>query len=191
MPLLPIKFRKQSQRMYCYVASLKMVIDYAIDELKVDQKKLRVRTIAKITGTHRDIGTILGNIERINEQLKDSFPQIQFLDTIGGEFMDIAEEIDNDRPVIAWLVIAKDEGDTLFHSVVINGYAEDRTRILYVDPELTEEHCQREAEVGDFISNKLTSEGQLVKITVTTSGAKDVLGGIHPRGRRRLRRRRP
>jgi len=168
-----------------------MVIDYVIDELKVDQIKLRVRTIAKTTGTHRDIGTIPGNIERINEKLKDSFPQIQFLDTIGGEFMDIAEEIDNDRPVIAWLVIAKDEGDTLFHSVVINGYAEDRTRILYVDPELTEEHCQREAEVGDFISNKLTSEGHLVKITLTTRGAKDLMGGIHPIGRRRRRRRSP
>ena len=191
MPLLPIKFRKQSQRMYCYVASLKMVIDYAIDELKVDQRRLRERTIAKTTGTHPDIGTIPGNIERINESLKDSFPQLQFHDAIGGEFRDITEEIDNDRPVIAWLVVAKDEGDILFHSVVINGYSEDRTRIFYVDPELTEEHHQREAEVGDFISNKLTSEGRLVRLTLTLRGEKDLMGGIHPIGRRRRRRRRP
>jgi len=190
MPLLSITFRKQSERMYCYVASLKMVIDYAIDELNVDQKRLRVRTIAKTTGTHPDIGTIPGNIERINESLKDSFPQIQFHDTIGGEFGDIREEIDNGRPVIAWLVIAKDEGDTIFHSVLVNGYSEDRTRILYVDPEQTEEHHQRHAEVGDFINNKLTSDGHLVRLSLTLRGEKDLMGGIHPIGRRRRRRKR-
>ena len=190
MPLLPIKFRKQSQRMYCYVACLKMVIDYSIDELGVDQRRLRESTIAKTTGTHPDAGTIPGNIERINDKLNNSFPQMQFRDNIGGEFSDIIEDIDNKIPVIAWVVVARDEGNIIFHSIVINGYSEDRTRIFYIDPELTHEHFQKEIEVGDFISNKLTSEGHLVRLNLTERGEKDLMGGIHPIGRRKRRRRR-
>lgn len=178
--------------MYCYVSSVKMLIDYAIDELKVDQKRLRVSTIAKALRTHPDIGTIPGDIERINVKLVDSFPQIQVKDQIGGEFKDIRSEIDDEppRPVIAWLVIAQDDGDSIFHAVVVNGYSEDLTTIYCVDPEMTKENHQREVEVGDFIDNKLTRKGHLVKLVITERGAKDLMGGIHPIKRRRRRKKR-
>lgn len=179
--------------MYCYVACIKMLIDYAIDELNIDQSRLRVTTIAKALRTHPNIGTIPGDIERINSKLADSFPHIQVKDQIGGEFHDIKNEIDDTtypKPVIAWIVIAEDEGDQLYHAVLVNGYSEDLTKIYYVDPEMIPENYQCEAEVGDFIDNKLTRGGHLVKLVVTKRGEKDLMGGIHPIKRRRRRRKR-
>ena len=189
MPKLPVKFKKQSERMYCYVASIKMLVDYAIDELQIDQKRLRIRTIAKALRTHPNGGTAPGDIERINSELADSFPHIQVKDQIGGGFNDIREEIDEPkrRPLIAWIVIARDDGDPIFHAVLINGYSRDRTKIYYVDPEMTQENHQCEAEVGDFINNKLTVEGHLIKLVITERGEKDLMGGLHPIRKRRQR----
>lgn len=185
--LLPIKFKKQSEPMYCYVSCLKMVIDYAIDELKVSQRRLTINAIAKCTRTHPLEGTIIMDIERINELLIDSVPQISFKDQVGGSLPDIIMELHGENPVplIAWILGVEDDGDRIFHSIVINGVPEDRTQIFYVDPARTEDDYQCDEEIGEFLDNKLGVSGRLVKLKISKKGHKDLLGKVHPltRGR--------
>lgn len=168
-----------------------MVVDYAIKELGVKQKKLRISTIAKELQTHPDGGTAPGDIERVNALLTESFPQIRLIDKKTGTFLEIQDEIENSRPIIAWLELVRDEDDILFHAVVINGYSSNLTTIYYVDPAMTVEDHQCDAEVGDFIDEKLGVEGHLIKLETTLKGQKDLMGRIKPLKRRRNSKRKP
>ena len=185
MPILKIKFFRQTERAYCYPACVKMVIDYAIDSLRVKQRSLRLRKIARELRTDPDAGTSPGDIERVNTLLLDSFPQIQLRGKKMGTFGEIRDEIDQERPVIAWIELVRDEDDILFHAVVVKGYSSDLSKIFYIDPNKTEDDHQCEAEVGDFIDNKLGVEGHLIKLEITLIGQKDLRGRIRPLKRRR------
>ena len=154
--------------------------------MNVKQKRLQIKTIAKALRTHPDAGTAPGDIERINMKLTDSFPQIQLKDQLGGSLPEIIEETENnEHPIIAWLVVARDEGDIIYHAVLINGVSEDRTRVFYVDPEMNLHDCQCDEETGTFIDDMLTVNGHLVKLIVTEKGQKDLLGKMHPLNVRR------
>ena len=162
-----------------------MVIDYAIDELEVKQKKLTLKKIASIIGAHPVGGTAPGNIELINTALLESFPEVQIVDGKGGSFQVIRKEIDEGRPLIAWTVIAKDEDDILYHAVVINGYEEDLTTLHYVDPEMEEDNYQLSAKIGRFVDEMLTVDGHLIKMVITIKGQQDLYQRLHPLGRKR------
>ena len=163
-----------------------MVIDYAIDELKVMQKRLSLKKIAGIIGAHPVAGTAPGNIELINSALLESFPEISLIDSKGGSFQTIRREIDAKRPLIAWIVIAADEQDILYHAVVVNGYEEDLTTLYYVDPEMDKENYQLSAPVGRFIDDKLTVDGHLIKMAITIKGQQDLYQRLHPlKGKRK------
>ena len=166
-----------------------MVIDYAIDELGVKQKRLKLRTIAKIVGAHPEAGTPPGNIEHINILLGDSFPEIRMMDSVGGTFSVIKEEIDEGRPVVAWIKIAEDEEDLLFHSVVVNGYDEHLTTIYYIDPEQDTNNYQLKDPIGTFIDDKLTVDGHLIRMKTTIKGQQDLFRRLHPLSETRTRRR--
>jgi len=185
--LLPVKFYKQTEPMYCYISCTKMIVDYAIDELNVSQSRLSIHDIAEETRTHPQIGTAWSDIERINDLLKDSFPPISFEVQVGGSLEDIVTELygENSRPLIAWIIGVIDDGDTIFHSVVINGVSEDSTRIFYIDPAMTVENHQCEVEIGDFLDKKLGVDGRLVKLVIKNIGQKDLMGKMGPIIRRR------
>ena len=165
-----------------------MVIDYAIDELGIKQRRLQLSTIAKAVRAHRDAGTAPGDIELINNALLDSFPEIQMVDRKGGTFQIIRHEIDEGRPVIAWIVMAEDEGDILYHSVVVNGYDDDLTTLYYVDPEMEEDNYQLQVRVGTFVDDMLTVEGHLIRMQMTIKGQQDLFQRLHPIGKTRSRR---
>lgn len=177
-PKISIPFFKQTETGYCHPACVKMVIDYAIDVLGVDQKRLRLGKIAAILGTHYLAGTPPGAIERINQELGESIPRIQFKSQIGGRFDEIREEIDEGRPVIAWIDIASVEEDTIRHAVVVTGYDPEKKEIYYVDPEMMVENHEKTVEMGDFIDNKLGVRGHLVKLIITEIGQVDLMGRI-------------
>jgi len=157
-----------------------MVIDYAIDELGITQKRLRLSTIAKTVRADPEAGTAPGDIELINIALLDSFPEIQIVDSKGGTFQIIKHEIDERRPVIAWIVIAEDEGDLLFHSVVVNGYNDDLTILYYVDPEMDNMNYQLSVPIGKFVDEMLTVEGHLIRMKITIKGQQDLFLRLHP-----------
>lgn len=185
MPLLSIPFFKQTERAYCYPACVKMVIDYSRERLGVEQRRLSLSMIARELRADPDAGTAPGDIERVNALLIDSFPQVQLRGKIGGNFEEIRAEIDQERPVIAWIEVIRDEQDILRHAVVINGYSSDLRKIFYVDPAMTKDNHQCEVEIGDFVDNKLGVEGHLIKLETTVVGQKDLRGRIRPLKRRR------
>jgi len=184
-PKLSIPFFKQPTPGYCHPACVKMIIDYAIDLLRVKQKRLRIGKIAEELGAHYLAGTPPGGIERVNLLLADSIPNIQFKSQLSGRFEDLKKEIDEGRPVIAWIEIVGKDGDTIRHAVVINGYDPEKKEIYYVDPEMTAENHEKTAEIGDFIDNKLGVRGHLVKLIISAIGQKDLMGRIVPFKKRR------
>jgi hypothetical protein len=186
-PRLSIPFFRQTTPGYCHPACVKMVIDYAITELRVEQKRLRISKIAEELGAHYLAGTPPGGIERVNLLLAESIPNIQFKSQLSGSFDEIKKEIDEGRPVIAWIEIVGKDGDTIRHAVVVNGYDPEKKEIYYVDPEMTPENHERIAEIGDFIDNKLGVRGHLVKLLISTIGQKDLMGRIIPLKKRRSR----
>ena len=184
-PKLSIRFFKQTEIGYCHPACVKMVIDYAIDVLGVDQRRLSISKIAKVLGTHRFSGTPPGAIEKINSLLSESIPRIQFKSQLSGRFEDIKREIDEGKPVIAWINISPNEEDIIMHAVVVVGYDEEKKEIYYVDPEMTAENHEKRIEIGDFIDNKLGVRGHLVKLIITERGQIDLMGRIVSSRRRR------
>lgn len=151
-----------------------MVLDYAIDEMGIKQKRLRLNSIATKVQAHPEAGTAPGNIELINGALLESFPEIQMIDNKGGTWSDIKNEIDEGRPIVAWIVIARDEGDIIYHSVVINGYDDALTTLYYIDPEQNEDNYQLSAPIGTFIDDWLTVDGHLIKMKTTIKGQQDL-----------------
>lgn len=123
--------------------------------------------------------------------LADSIPNIQFSSQLSGRFNDIIEEIDAGRPVIAWIDITENEGDTVRHAIVITGYDPEKKEIYYVDPEMTAEKHEKTAEIGDFIDNKLGVRGHLVKLIISEKGQKDLMGRVIAVKKRRGARRKP
>ena len=184
-PRLSIPFFRQTTPGYCHPACVKMVIDYAINELRVKQKRLRISKIAEELGAHYLAGTPPGGIERVIILLADSIPNIQLKSQLSGNFDEIKKEIDEERPVITWIEIVGKDGDTIRHAVVVNGYDPEKKEIYYIDPEMAAENHERIVEIGDFIDNKLGVRGHLVKLIISTIGQKDLMGRIIPLKRRR------
>lgn len=166
--------------MYCVPVCVKMVLDYAIKELKNRQKKISVKTIAKTLGTRPLTGTAPGSIELINSSLGASKPLINFKSKLAGTFNDIKTEIDNKRSVIAWINLTDDELTPVWHTVVINGYDIDKRLIYYIDPLLTKENCEVPIETGYFIQKKLGSRGHLIKLVVVSEAQKTLIGVLQP-----------
>jgi hypothetical protein len=154
---------------------LKIVLNYASDVLGIQQRKIRLGTIAKTIGATPVMGTTLGSVEFINSRLDESHPPMKFKRQLSGTYDEIKTEIDEDRPVIAWIDKRQIVDDEVWHSVVINGYDEDLRRIYYCDPALSEEYWQKESESGDFIMNKLSPQGHLVKLIIGGKGQQTLI----------------
>ena len=182
---LAIPFFKQTETGYCHPACVKMVIDFAIDELGVKQKRLSLRKIADALQTHKYGGTVRNNIELINSLLADSVPQIRFQSQVLARFDDIKKEIDEGRPVIAWIDIAPSDEDILKHAVIVKCYDLQKGEIKFVDPEMTLENHVKTMKLGVFVDEKLGVEGRITKLIISPIGQKNLIGRIKPYERRR------
>jgi len=182
--VLSLPFYKQTEIGYCYPSCLKMVIDHAIDNLGIKQKRLSLKKIARALGTHKLAGTIPENVELINQLLTESVPQIQFKSQISARFDEIRKELDERKPVIAWINIAQDKSDLARHSIVVIGYNLEKNEIYFVDPEMTVDNHVKNMDIGVFIDEKLGVEARIIKLIISQIGQKDLLGKIVPYERR-------
>jgi len=161
--------------MYCQPTCYKIVINYAVDKFQIKQKKSSIRTIAKILCTDEDWGTVPGNVEFVNILLGKSRPKMQFQRQISRRYTEITTEIDEKRPIIAWIDPQKIVNDEVWHVVVVNGYDADQRKIFFVDPLLREEYWQKEAESSHFMEERLGPKGMLIKLIIGGSGQQTLI----------------
>jgi len=180
-----IKFYKQPEDGYCHPCCIKMVLDYAIDHLNVKQKKLSLNKIAKASGTHPKGGTVRGNIELINDLLTNSVPRISFKYELAFSFEDILDELQNKRPVIAWINITPDDDEPLLHAVVVSYYDKSTNNVTYIDPLMTKENHTKTVTASVFLDECLGVDGMIIKLVVSTIGQVDLLGKVRPYARRK------
>jgi hypothetical protein len=180
-----IPFYKQTETGYCHPACVKMVLDFAIEDMGIKQRRMSLSSIARVLRTNKISGTIRENIELINAELEDSVPRIHFYSRVSARFDDIKDEIDSCRPVIAWINIAPSKEDTVMHAVVIVGYDLQQNEIFLVDPEMTQENHEKHMDLGMFLDEKLGVEGRIIILSVSEIGQKHLNGRITPYQRRR------
>lgn len=161
--------------MYCQPTCFKIVLNYAVDTFKINQKKWSIRKIAKTLSTDVDWGTVPGNVEFINNILGKSRPKMQFQRQISGKYTEVTAEIDDKRPIVAWIDPKKIGNDEVWHVVVINGYDSDQRKIFFVDPLLPEEYWQKEAESSHFMEERLGPKGMLIKLIIGGVGQQTLI----------------
>lgn len=180
MPNLIVPFYKQAEKMYCYPTCVKMVLEYAIKELKIKQKKLSVKKIARTLNTGPLTGTAPGSVELINSLLGDSKPPILFKSKLAGNITDVKDELDNKRPLIAWINISGDEGDPVWHTVVIIRYDEEKRVITYVDPLKNVDDHEVTEDSGFFMDVRLGSRRHIIKLVLVSEAQKTLIGILKP-----------
>jgi uncharacterized protein YvpB len=123
---------------------------------------LDVSDIAKIVNTRED-GTMLEDIKNINsnEEILRAIPSIEFETKMLSSFKEIETEINENRPVIAW-IMASAEGREFEHSIVVTGIDRDRHRIHYNDPFLG----RREEDIGRFMTMWEKVDRTLIKVKI-------------------------
>ena len=156
---LDVELYRQPTNYYCVPACLKMVIEYAKRTLNVKIGRISLKRIAKAINANID-GTAFDDIENINELLENSNPLMEFKIKMPGNFTEIRNELDEGRPVIAWINIAEPP-DEVWHSVVIKGYDIQRNIIIYMDPQFGE----REEAIGTFLK-KMEPYNLIVKLVI-------------------------
>lgn len=101
---------------------------------------------------------------------------MQFQRQISGRYTEITAEIDDERPIIAWIDPQKIVNDDVWHVVVINGYDPDLRKIFFVDPLYKkEEYWQREAESSHFMEERLGPKGMLIKLIIGGTGQQTLI----------------
>lgn len=119
--------------------------------------------IKKEMGYTEDDGTPLEGVRRVNRILKGSVHSLEFGWNDYAKYDDIKEEIDERRPVIAWL--KRDKFAEWSHSVVIRGRTEDDLRIKVNDPD--KDALRDELATADFMREWTNSDRILIRAKVT------------------------
>ena len=128
-------------------------------------RKLSLSTIAKIVQTRALDGTAPRDVERMNDVLGDSIPSIEFKFEAGNRISDIRQELNNDRPCIAWINVVN-LPDELWHGIVITGYDPVRNTLSYNNPDALTPHIgYSEMEIGRF-NERWDNRGMLVKVII-------------------------
>lgn len=142
-----------------------MVIEY--QRSKYGDKVLRpsIKKIAKIIRTDLD-GTLLRDIERMNEYLERASPQIKFKTESGSSFTEVIDQLKNNdpQPVIVW-INSVEPPDTSWHGVVVTGFDESN-HVYYNDPW---DNSRKSEEVGVFI-RKMGAQTRMAKVFISKKG---------------------
>jgi len=134
MTILDVPLVFQEDDFSCTPVCIKMVLDYIRNRFGGDVPDLDVSAVAKAIRTSADEGgTTFENIKRINEELIKAMPSLEFIAGSGHKFEEIEEEINAERPIIAWITMSSPQGD-FNHSIVITGVDRENLLIYYNDP---------------------------------------------------------
>jgi len=108
-----------------------MVLDF----LSKQNPKLVIPSLEEIItaiGTN-ELGTEYGSIENINQLLEKSVPSVEFKrDSSYPDWKSILSDLADGKPVILWIECKDQLGNRYGHSIVVNGYINNK--VLYKDP---------------------------------------------------------
>ncbi len=140
-----------------------MVFMYISNCLEGHAPKLDIDDIAEIIETRAD-GTLPENVRNLNTDLTvlRVIPSLEFdVDLRMYTISKIEEEINNNRPVIAWVELS--EGiHRCAHAVVVTGLDRDKDLIYYNDPMFGE----MQEEIGAFVSRWEREDRLLIKVKI-------------------------
>jgi len=111
-----------------------MVMEYLNNSgmLRVPLPNLELKEIAKAVKT-KD-GTLAPDVPALNPRLEEAVPSIEFVDDYRSRVpKEIADEIDNKRPCIPWMLVT-DGVHYGWHAVVVTDIDIDGNSITYNDP---------------------------------------------------------
>jgi len=136
---------------------------YISNCLEGQAPNLEIDDIAEILETSAD-GTLLENVRNLNTNLTvlRAIPSLEFdVDLRMHSLSEIEEEINNNRPVIAWVELS-DGVHRCAHTIVITGLDRDRNLIYYNDPMLGE----KQKDIGAFMSRWERLDRLLIKVKI-------------------------
>jgi len=136
---------------------------YISNCLEGQAPNLEIDDIAEILETSAD-GTLLENVRNLNTNLTvlRAIPSLEFdVDLRMHSLSEIEEEINNNRPVIAWVELS-DGVHRCAHAIVITGLDRDRNLIYYNDPMLGE----KQKDIGAFMSRWERLDRLLIKVKI-------------------------
>lgn len=119
--------------------------------------------IKRVMGYTEDDGTPLDGVTRVNRILMGNQHQLEFEWIELSDFREIKQEIDNQRPVIAWL--KRDKFDEYSHSVVIKGRTDDDLMLKVNDPDPSAQ--KGDWQTSEFMRRWTNSDRILIRAKVT------------------------
>ncbi len=116
-------------------------------------------------------GTPLDGVTDVNKILKGTVHQLEFSWKEFAVFSDIKEELDNGRPVIAWIKQNRDL--PISHSILIKATAQNDLRVQVNDPDSEE---ITEFDTTTFMNAWNNSDRVLIRARVVERGAQRQIG---------------
>lgn len=163
MPKLDVPLWGQPQKNYCVPTCIKMILEFLRQEHGQDVPHLKLSSIARIVKTQWD-GTAPKNVELMNSYFEGKL-SVRFKAKALMRFPDLKKELDEHRPVIVWLNLAKQPEDTLWHAVVVTSFDPLTNYFTYNDPW---DGKEKQEEVGRFMQ-KWGMEGRMIKLLISTT----------------------
>jgi hypothetical protein len=140
-----------------------MIFDYVGANFEGRAPNLDVSDIAEIVETKAD-GTLPEKVRNLNDDkhVLKAVPSIEFdVDLKPHSLVEIEKEIDEKRPVIAWVELSNGV-HRCAHAVVVSGLDRDKHLIYYNDPIFGE----KEEEIGSFMSRWEKLDRILIKVKI-------------------------
>lgn len=140
-----------------------MVLDYINSSLK-GNLNIEIEDIAGTVRTTRD-GTVFNNVNRINsnKEILRAIPSIEVTAKYEHHALkDIEDEIQNGRPVIAWVQLPEGSTRNMSHSIVITDINRGGYVIYYNDPIFGEQ----QKNLGEFMDMWDRTDRILIKVKV-------------------------
>jgi hypothetical protein len=163
MPKLEVPLWGQPSRNYCVPACIKMILEFLRKVYGDDIPRLNISSIARIVRTQWD-GTAPKNVELMNQYF-EARVCVKFKAKAMMRFPDIIKELDEHKPVIVWLNVAKNSTDNLWHSIVVTDFDPKTNYFTFNDPWDTKEKTE---EAGKFLQ-KWGTEAKMVKLLISTN----------------------
>jgi hypothetical protein len=154
--ILDVPTELQEDDFSCVPVCIKMILEFVrrgnpggfIPNLSVEEISIAMST--------DELGTRLSAVEGINAKLQKSVPSIEFESKTNCTFSDIENEIQQGKPVIAWLRMPHP------HSIVIEGFDKTKLIVFYNDPQVG----KRQMEMGRFMSSWDDMDNVLIKAKI-------------------------